>query len=90
MTTDDYCLELELFKPIVPEKSSYKATSTKVEISLAKIDGSRWESLEKKKVANVAPNPIKKKPEDWDKLTKEIEKKEEEESKVNLMRILNY
>lgn len=82
MTADDYSLELDLFRAINPEKSSYKATPSKVEISLGKIDGTRWDSLEKKKVVNPAPVVVKKKPEDWDKFAKEVEKKESEEEKV--------
>jgi hypothetical protein len=81
MTADNYELNLDLFAPIVPEKSSFNATAHKVEINLAKVDGTRWTALEKKKTEAVAPVP-KKKPGDWDKLSKEIEKTEEEETKV--------
>lgn len=83
LTAENYELNLDLFAPIVPEKSSYNATAHKVEITLAKIDGTRWNALEKKK---TEPAPVvavpKKKVEDWDKLSKEIEKTDEEDAKV--------
>jgi len=81
MTADNYELQLQLYRPIDVEHSSYKAFSTKVEITLAKEVGERWESLEQKEPAPVSapPPPLHKK--NWDSLAKEIEKSENEEAK---------
>lgn len=79
MTADNYKLELKLYRPIVPENSSHKSTSAKVEITLAKESGERWESLEMKNEPTVAvPPPIHK--QNWDKIAKEVEKSEESEA----------
>uniref|UniRef100_A0A1B0AB01 SGS domain-containing protein n=1 Tax=Glossina pallidipes TaxID=7398 RepID=A0A1B0AB01_GLOPL len=82
MTADGYELDLRLYAPINVERSSYKDYPSKVEITLAKQEGIRWESLETKTVtaapALIAPPPIHKK--NWDSLAKEVEKKEEEEA----------
>lgn len=79
MNADNYELVLHLYRPIVPEKSMHKSTSSKVEISLEKEYGERWESLEIKNVSSVtAPPPIHK--QNWDKLAKEVEKSEETEA----------
>ncbi|XP_055837073.1 protein SGT1 homolog [Episyrphus balteatus] len=79
MKADNYELELNLYRPIVPENSSHKSTSAKVEISLAKECGERWDSLEMKNVPIVtAPPPIHK--QNWDKIAKEVEKSEESEA----------
>lgn len=81
MTADDYELDLKLFAPIVVERSSYKDFPSKVEITLAKETGNRWDGLEeavKLKPANAAPPPINKK--NWDSLAKEVEKSEEAEA----------
>lgn len=82
MTADDYLLDIKLFAPINVERSSYKDFPSKVEITLAKEVGIRWESLEEKlepKPVTAKPPPIHKK--DWDSLAKEVEKSEEEEAK---------
>lgn len=79
MKADNYELELQLYRPIVPEKSSYKSTPSKVEICLAKEFGDRWDSLEVKNVPKVnVPPPIHK--QNWDKIAKEVEKNEESEA----------
>ncbi|KAI9583534.1 hypothetical protein GQX74_005282 [Glossina fuscipes] len=80
MTADGYELDLRLYAPINVERSFYKDYPSKVEITLAKQAGIRWESLETKtaSVAPIAPPPIHKK--NWDSLAKEVEKKEEEEA----------
>lgn len=85
LTAENYELNLELFNAIIPEKSSHTATPYKVEIVLAKRDFGRWQTLEKKvESGNAVTNPKKKKPEDWDKLTKSIaDDKAEGEAAVN-------
>lgn len=89
LTAENYELTLELLNPILPETSSHKATPHKVEIILMKRDFGRWQNLERK--VEVAPTPVitkKKQPEDWDKISKELEKtddKEEGEQAVNAL-----
>lgn len=76
LSAENYELKLELLNPINPEKSTHKATPHKVEIILFKRDFGRWSALERKIPEEPKPVAAKKKPEDWDKLTKEIEKAE--------------
>lgn len=79
LTAENYELRLELLNPIVPDKSSYKATPHKVEIIVFKRDFRRWDSLERKIQEPPKPAIVKKKPNDWEKLQKEIEKEEDKE-----------
>ncbi|XP_041564976.1 protein SGT1 homolog [Drosophila elegans] len=79
MTADGYELDLKLLHPIVVERSSHKAFASKVEITLAKETGLRWENLEKKAVAVAAP--VKSQPKNWDQLVSEEEKIDEKEAK---------
>lgn len=87
LTADNYELHLALFNPVNVEKSSYHASAFKVEITLFKASFGRWDALEKKledKPVEPAPGLKKKKPEDWEKLTKEIaDDKAEGEQAVN-------
>lgn len=69
---------LNLWAAINVERSSHKAYPSKVEIKLAKHEGHRWEALEKKPTEVAKPVP-KKTAHDWDKISKDIEKMEEEE-----------
>uniref|UniRef100_A0A1A9W9L0 CS domain-containing protein n=1 Tax=Glossina brevipalpis TaxID=37001 RepID=A0A1A9W9L0_9MUSC len=82
MIADGYELNLRLYAPVNVERSSYKDYPSKVEITLAKETGLRWEALEAKKEtaahALIALPPMHKK--NWDTLAKELEKKEEEEA----------
>lgn len=95
VSADNYELILALNREVDVAKSSYKLMSTKIEISLAKIEGVRWEALEKKegeaapKVFMAAagssdsgppPHPSSKK--NWDQMAKEIEEKEAKEMQV--------
>lgn len=84
LKTENYELNLQLCKAIDPVSSNYKVTPYKIEIMLAKIDSSRWDSLEvKKEIATEEVKPvIKKKPDEWEKLVKEIDKTEEKEKEV--------
>ncbi|XP_028988273.1 protein SGT1 homolog isoform X2 [Betta splendens] len=43
---DSYRLQLHLLHPIVPQHSSFKILTTKVEIKMKKTDAIRWEKLE--------------------------------------------
>lgn len=84
LSAENYELILNLLNPVVPEKSSHKATPHKVEITLAKRDFGKWGMLEKKKEVIEAQqqqqiNTKSKKPQDWDKLAKEVEKSDDTE-----------
>lgn len=90
----EYSLELDLCHPILPERSSYKVLSTKIEVKLAKRDSIRWNTLEGDgaapaiKAINVA-GPVSSAPpayptsyakkHDWNKLEADVKKEEEEE-----------
>lgn len=79
LTADNYELSLQLLNPVVPEKSSHKATPHKVEIILIKRDFGRWASLERKQEEEKKVVSTKhKKPDDWEKLAKEVEKEKDE------------
>jgi suppressor of G2 allele of SKP1 len=78
VSAENYELKLELFSPIQPEKSTHKSTPSKIEIILFKRDFGKWLALERK--IEEQPQPVvikKKKPDDWEKLAKDIEKNEE-------------
>ena len=85
LSAENYELKLDLFGQIVPDKSSHKATPSKIEINLYKRDFLRWLALERKV---EDPEPViadkKKKPEDWDKISKEIKDEEGEVSEMVL------
>ncbi|XP_015122361.1 protein SGT1 homolog isoform X2 [Diachasma alloeum] len=91
---NEYSLELDLAHHIVPNQCSYKVVPSKIEVKLKKRDGLRWTVLEGNPVVGEAVKPIpdaimrneppkyptsSKKPKDWDRVEKEIEKQEEEE-----------
>uniref|UniRef100_A0A452DHZ1 Protein SGT1 homolog n=1 Tax=Bos taurus TaxID=9913 RepID=A0A452DHZ1_BOVIN len=86
---DDYSLKLRLLHPIIPEQSTFKVLSTKIEIKMKKPEAVRWEKLEGQ---GDVPNP---KPfiadvknlypssshytRNWDKLVGEIKEEEKNE-----------
>lgn len=82
---EDYNLTLNLLHPIDEVKSVYKVLPSKIEIKLMKSLSERWDNLTKKEEAVTAVFK-QKKPEDWEKLSKEIEKNEETERQVSLMK----
>jgi len=79
LTAENYELKLDLHHPVIADKSTHKATPSKVEIILFKRDFYRWEALVKAEESKPVVNTKKKQPDDWDKLTKEIEKTEDKE-----------
>lgn len=80
LTAENYELRLELLNPIQPVKSTHKATPHKIEIILFKRDFGRWSTLERKIEDPPKPEAVKKKkPDDWEKLAKEVEKSEDKE-----------
>jgi len=95
----DYSLEIDLAHPIVPDQSTYKIMSTKLEIKMRKKEAVRWAALEGDGSAPVAgaslppSNTGLKAPytsgRDWNKvekaLEKEIDEKKEGEAALNEM-----
>lgn len=81
VSAENYELKLELLSPIQPDKSTHKATPSKIEIILFKREFGKWSALERK--IEEQPQPVaaikKKKPDDWEKLAKDIEKSEEKD-----------
>ncbi|XP_067663199.1 protein SGT1 homolog [Haliotis asinina] len=91
----NYSLELDLAHPIVPEQSSYKVMSTKVEVKLKKGEGIQWTKLEgegqpqepKAYMAAPVAAPTSQYPSsnpvsrDWDKLAQEVTEEEKTEKK---------
>ncbi|XP_055531780.1 uncharacterized protein LOC129722399 [Wyeomyia smithii] len=69
---------INLWDAVNVENSSHKATPSKVEIKLAKLIGHRWVALEKQEEIAAAES-LPKKSNDWDKISKDIEKQEAEE-----------
>lgn len=79
-TGQPYTVYLKLSKPIVPNLSTYKVLSSKLEIRLAKTEGGMWDALERTVVKTAKPSTIQFR--NWDKVVQEMTK-EEEQSDVN-------
>ncbi|XP_059483097.1 protein SGT1 homolog [Neocloeon triangulifer] len=88
---DEYKKDIHLSFEIIPDQSSYKIMSTKIELKLKKRDGIRWEKLEGDETSRPMPahpeasggssGPPKypsssKAAKDWDKITIEDEKED--------------
>jgi len=99
-TGSEYSLELDLAHPVVPDTSSYKVLSTKIEVKLRKGEGVRWAALEGDgapplpggTVPAATSAPVKApyaSGRDWNKLEKnlaeEAEEKKEGEAALNEM-----
>ena len=71
---------VELACEIVPEQSTFKTMSTKIELRLMKADpGLRWEQLEKQSLHEIK-QPVKhNQTKDWDKLAKEAAEQEDKD-----------
>ncbi|NP_001007362.1 protein SGT1 homolog [Danio rerio] len=85
---EDYCLKVHLLHPIVPQQSTYKILSTKIEIKMKKTEAIQWEKLQgEETLSNVKHFTASQYPSsshytrNWDKLVGEIK---EEEKKENL------
>ncbi|XP_060625357.2 protein SGT1 homolog isoform X3 [Anolis sagrei] len=89
LSSEEECsLNLHLLHPIIPEQSSFKVLSTKIEIKMKKPEAIRWEKLEgheaSPKVKQFTPESMLLYPSsshytrNWDKLV--VELKEEEKS----------
>lgn len=77
-----YTLNLKLFKNIVPDRSSYRVLSSKLEISLAKTEVGRWDLLESA-VIKPTVNAVSQ-GRNWDKLVSDMTK-DDDESDVNTL-----
>lgn len=92
--SSDYSLELDLAHKIVPNRSVFKVTSSKVEIKMQKEEGIRWRNLQRdneEAVKQFIPDSasdcstVTKYPSsrqekiDWDKLVVDLKKEEAEE-----------
>ncbi|KAK7809068.1 hypothetical protein U0070_013254 [Myodes glareolus] len=86
---EDYNLKLRLLHPIVPEQSTFKVLSTKIEIKMKKPEAVRWEKLEGHRdepttkqftadVRNLYPSSSHY-TRNWDKLVGEIKEEEKNE-----------
>nr|XP_060616100.1 protein SGT1 homolog [Anolis sagrei ordinatus] len=89
LSSEEECsLNLHLLPPIIPEQSSFKVLSTKIEIKMKKPEAIRWEKLEGReaspKAKQLTPESMLLYPpsshytRNWDKLV--VELKEEEKS----------
>ncbi|KAM6165432.1 protein SGT1 homolog [Erethizon dorsatum] len=86
---EDYNLQLRLLHPIIPEQSTFKVLSTKIEIKMKKPEAVRWEKLEGQgdvpsskqfiaDVKNLYPSSSHY-TRNWDKLVGEIKEEEKNE-----------
>lgn len=86
---EDYNLKLRLLHPVVPEQSTFKVLSTKIEIKMKKPEAVRWEKLEghgdepttkqfTADVRNLYPSSSHY-TRNWDKLVGEIKEEEKNE-----------
>ncbi|XP_042315528.1 protein SGT1 homolog [Sceloporus undulatus] len=90
-TEEDYSLKLHLLHPIVPEQSSFRILSTKIEIKMKKPEAVRWENLEGHEITPKAKQftPVSESmllyptsshyTRNWDKLVVEIKEEEKNE-----------
>ncbi|KAM4795995.1 protein SGT1 homolog [Rhinophrynus dorsalis] len=85
---ENYNLKLSLFHSIVPEQSTFKVLSSKIEIKMKKTEAIRWDSLEgqaQSKLKHFATEATHKYPssshytKNWDKLVVEIKEEEKNE-----------
>lgn len=76
-----YNLNLKLSKNIIPERSSFRLLSSKLEILLAKSDAGRWDVLERvidsKECTGLARN--------WDKLVNDLTKDDGDDGDVDTL-----
>jgi len=79
-TGQSYSLNLKLSKNIVPERSSFRLLSSKLEVLLAKTNAERWDVLERVTV-KIPENPPAGQLRNWDKMVNEI--KDDDDADVN-------
>ncbi|XP_026230537.1 protein SGT1 homolog isoform X2 [Anabas testudineus] len=83
---DNYSLHLHLLHPIVPQQSTFKVLTTKVEIKMKKTDAIRWEKLEgegqESNIKHFNPNQYPSSSHytrKWDKMVVDISEEEKNE-----------
>nr|XP_046265085.1 protein SGT1 homolog isoform X2 [Scatophagus argus] len=83
---EDFILHLNLLHPIVPQQSSFKILSTKVEFKMKKTDAIRWEKLEgegqESNIKHFDPNQYPSSSHytrKWDKMVVDISEEEKNE-----------
>uniref|UniRef100_A0A4W5NLM1 SGT1 homolog, MIS12 kinetochore complex assembly cochaperone n=1 Tax=Hucho hucho TaxID=62062 RepID=A0A4W5NLM1_9TELE len=83
---EDFSLTVNLLHPIVPQHSTFKVLSTKVEIKMKKTEGTRWEKLEgeglEPSVKHFTPNQYPSSSHssrNWDKVVVDISEEEKKE-----------
>lgn len=95
---ENYSLTLFLFHSIVPEQSTFKVLSTKIEIKMKKTEALRWDKLEGQadlQLKHFTPESMHKYPssshytKNWDKLVVQI-KEEEKDEKLEGDAALNH
>ncbi|XP_071991395.1 protein SGT1 homolog [Engystomops pustulosus] len=95
---ENYNLTLFLFHSIVPEQSTFKVLSTKIEIKMKKTEAIRWDKLEgqaEQQLKHFTPETFHKYPssshytKNWDKLVVDI-KEEEKNEKLEGDAALNH
>ncbi|KAI1899176.1 hypothetical protein AGOR_G00058910 [Albula goreensis] len=85
-TGEDWCLKIPLLHPVVPQQSTYRILSTKVEIKMKKTEAIRWEKLEGEgalpSVKHFTPNQYPSSSHytrNWDKVVGDIKEEEKNE-----------
>ncbi|XP_056620292.1 protein SGT1 homolog isoform X2 [Triplophysa dalaica] len=87
LTGEDYCLNVNLLHPVVPEQSTFRILSTKIEIKMKKTEAIHWEKLEGEgslsTVKHFTPNQYPSSSHytrNWDKVVGEIKEEEKNEN----------
>lgn len=83
---EDFCLKLHLLHPVVPQQSTYRILSTKIEIKMKKTAAVQWEKLQGEgtlsSVKHFTPNQYPSSSHytrNWDKVVGEIKEEEKNE-----------
>ncbi|XP_058643757.1 protein SGT1 homolog isoform X4 [Onychostoma macrolepis] len=83
---EDYCLMVHLLHPVVPQQSTYRILSTKIEIKMKKTAAIQWEKLQGEctlsNVKHFTPNQYPSSSHytrNWDKVVGEIKEEEKKE-----------
>ncbi|XP_034235391.1 protein SGT1 homolog [Thrips palmi] len=72
------CLRYNLSHPIVPDQSSHRILSSKIEVKLKKADGVRWQKLESELEPHPSEDAKPQKEKNWDKVVVALSETEED------------
>lgn len=72
------CLQYNLSHPIVPDQSSHRIFSSKIEVKLKKADGIRWQKLESESEPQPSEDVKSQKEKNWDKVVVALAETEED------------